>query len=111
MELPPLEHMEKKIYDMEMRLTPTTPSGDNKIVIIKIDDKSLEELGAWPWPRHIISDLVYMLHEKGTKLIEVDSINEVETFYEIREKMSLVGNAVAKAILEKCGIDSPADSN
>ena len=52
-----------------------------------------------------------MLHEKGTKLIEVDSINEVETFYEIREKMSLVGNAVAKAILEKCGIDSPADSN
>jgi xanthine dehydrogenase accessory factor len=35
---------------------------------------------------------------KGTKLVEVDSVNEVESFYTIREKMWKVGGSVIEAI-------------
>ena len=35
------------------------PSGD--IVIIGIDEKALEELGPWPWPRDVIADALMTL--------------------------------------------------
>jgi len=35
---------------------------------------------------------------KGTKLIEVDAVNDVKTFLEIREKMWLIGGVVVDAI-------------
>jgi xanthine dehydrogenase accessory factor len=35
---------------------------------------------------------------KGTKIIEVDHINQPETYYLVREKMRVVGEAVAEAI-------------
>lgn len=45
-----------------------------EIVIIDIDDKSLEELGQWPWPRKILSDLLLKIQNKNPKVIGIDII-------------------------------------
>ena len=46
------------------------PSGD--IVVIGIDDKSLDEVGRWPWPRRKHGDLIDRLHELGVERIFFD---------------------------------------
>jgi len=35
------------IYDLRLQLQPSRPYG--KIVIVDIDDRSLAEIGPWPW--------------------------------------------------------------
>lgn len=44
------------------------------IVIVDIDEKSLEELGQWPWSRDILAQLVTSLHAKGAKAIAFDGV-------------------------------------
>jgi len=85
------ESLEKVIYEIEMRLdTPRNP-GESKVAIVDIDDKSIRNLGEWPWPRHIIADMVTILKNNGAKLIGLDmifsqkeqnpSIKEIENLY------------------------------
>ena len=45
-------------------------SGD--IVLLKIDDKSLREIGNWPWPRAYHAELVDRLTAAGAKRIFFD---------------------------------------
>lgn len=49
---------------------PQTPSG--QIVIVGIDDKSLEQVGSWPWPRRRHIDMIERLHQAGAKRIFFD---------------------------------------
>ena len=48
------------LYDAHLRLS-TEPSRDDRIVIVDIDEKSLAELGRWPWSRKTVADLVQRL--------------------------------------------------
>jgi adenylate cyclase len=54
--------LELLIYDARMNLQPFVL--DKRIVIVDIDDKSLSEVGRWPWGRNIIATLVNQLSEK-----------------------------------------------
>ena len=45
-------------------------SGD--IVVVKIDDKSLHEVGNWPWPRRTDAALIDRLTEAGARTINFD---------------------------------------
>lgn len=48
-------------------------TGDrNEVIIVGIDDKSLQALGAWPWDRETFADLTRVFDEAGTKLIAYD---------------------------------------
>lgn len=49
-----LDTMELKFYDlmMELRSDPQSPSD---VVIVDIDDDSIEKLGRWPWPRSLLA--------------------------------------------------------
>jgi adenylate cyclase len=41
------------------------PGGvDRRIVVLDIDEKSLGELGRWPWPRSLMADIVNKLFDK-----------------------------------------------
>ncbi len=42
-------------YDLGVRFS-STKSANQDVVIIKIDEASLQEKGGWPWPRDIIAD-------------------------------------------------------
>lgn len=62
--------VEDKLHEMRDRLRTHAPSGD--IVVIGIDDKSLEQVGSWPWPwsRHI--KLIDRLSHAGADRIFFD---------------------------------------
>ena len=44
------------------------------VTIVDIDDKSLEKLGQWPWPRTRIADLVTDLTRLGAVVIAFDVV-------------------------------------
>jgi len=92
MSFPFFESLEKVIYEIEMRLdTPRNP-GESKVAIVNIDDKSIEEYGPWPWPRHIIADMITILKSNGAKLIGLDMIfSEKEQNPGIKEIEKLYG--------------------
>ena len=46
----------------------------SKIVIVAIDQKSINELGRWPWSRTIMAKLIEQLHNYGVKLIALDIV-------------------------------------
>jgi class 3 adenylate cyclase/CHASE2 domain-containing sensor protein len=47
---------------------------DPRIVLIDIDDSSLQAMPDWPWPRRVYADLVRTLHELGPKAIVLDLV-------------------------------------
>jgi len=65
----PFEALERFFYNAEMRLDLPTISLENKIAIVNIDAKSLQQLGPWPWPRHVIGDMIRILKNNGARLI------------------------------------------
>jgi adenylate cyclase len=54
----------------------TMPRGvDERIVILDIDEKSLGEVGRWPWSRNVMADIVGKLFERyGAQLVAFDVV-------------------------------------
>ncbi|HUU40802.1 MAG TPA: serine/threonine-protein kinase [Desulfatiglandales bacterium] len=95
------ESLEKIIYEMEMRLDAPRNPAESRVALVNIDDKSISKLGKWPWPRHIIAEMIKILKANGAKLIGLDmifsekeqnpGIQEIEILYDKirdREKVS-----------------------
>jgi adenylate cyclase len=69
---PVLEGFEAKTYDLRFELGrgPVSPSAD--IAIIAINDKSIAELGRFPWSRSTFTALVDEVHKAGAKALLMD---------------------------------------
>ncbi|MDX1609753.1 MAG: CHASE2 domain-containing protein, partial [Halofilum sp. (in: g-proteobacteria)] len=52
-----MEQLENLAYDARLNLT-LPRSVDERVVIVDIDEKSLRELGRWPWPRDTVAEIV-----------------------------------------------------
>jgi len=50
----------------------TVHAADKRLVLVEIDDRSLQELGPWPWPRARHADLIAGLSRAGAKVIVPD---------------------------------------
>jgi len=62
-EVPFITQLDNIIYDA--RLQVTMPGGvDDRIVILDIDEKSLQEIGHWPWSRAVLARLIDKLFDK-----------------------------------------------
>ena len=74
------ESIERFFYGVEMRFAISPAAGTNKIAIVNIDDKSLDELGPWPWPRSRIAEAIKKLNDNGARLIglDIDGLNNRE---------------------------------
>jgi adenylate cyclase len=58
-----LQRLDDIIYDARLRATmPRTM--DDRIVIVDLDEKSLEEVGRWPWGRHRMAEMVDDLFDR-----------------------------------------------
>ncbi|MFQ6672526.1 MAG: CHASE2 domain-containing protein, partial [Candidatus Tectimicrobiota bacterium] len=70
----PLRLAELKYYDWRYSKLrgPRAPTG--RVVICAIDEKSIDELGRWPWPRHIQADLLKAIKGYGAVAIGYDVI-------------------------------------
>lgn len=68
-----LQRMDMYLYDIRLEaLLPATPDIHPDIYIADIDEKSLAELGRWPWSRIIVAQLVEELARAGVKVAAFD---------------------------------------
>ncbi|MDD2741413.1 MAG: adenylate/guanylate cyclase domain-containing protein [Rhodocyclaceae bacterium] len=59
-EIPFVSVLDAYLYDARLRLTmPGTV--DDRVVIVDLDEKSLAEVGRWPWGRNVLAELVTRL--------------------------------------------------
>lgn len=66
--------LEAKLYDTRLRFTAPN-KGDERIVILDIDEKSLKEEGRWPWGRDRLALLMDKLFDKyGVAVVGFDIV-------------------------------------
>ncbi|MEM7634396.1 MAG: CHASE2 domain-containing protein, partial [Pseudomonadota bacterium] len=60
----PLETLRLKTFDLyQIALAPKpTPQ---QVIIVDIDEKSLNELGQWPWPRSTLAKIIDKVGQAG----------------------------------------------
>lgn len=54
-----IQRVENAFYDLRMKAQPSV--WDPRIVILNIDEKSIAEIGRWPWGRDVFADLIVKL--------------------------------------------------
>jgi PAS domain S-box-containing protein len=68
----PLWRFDSAVYDLLLRLSERPAPND--IVIVAIDEASLERHGRWPWPRSLHARLVDQLRRDGARVIGLDIV-------------------------------------
>lgn len=92
-----LDMMELKAYDLRFKSRGDLKPG-GEVAIAVIDEKSLDVLGRWPWPRSTIAQLVGRLSEGGARVIGFDIV-----FSEPEENSFLRNANLIKRKLEERG--------
>lgn len=109
-------NIEAVTYDLRCRLFARPELADPGVVIIGLDDSSLESMGwlGWPWPRQIWADLSAFLAENGAKALFFDMTFETSSMYGAFED-SLFGTVskeiptvfIARLLLDAGGAQVP----
>jgi serine/threonine-protein kinase len=76
-----------------LKFAPEEKQDASHVVLINIDDKSLARLGSWPWPRHLIAEMIDILKESGVKLVGLN--------VPLLEKQANLGLQVLRSFYEK----------
>ncbi len=104
-----LRFMELKALDLRMVSRGNLSSG-GETVIVAIDEKSLSEIGRWPWPRTVMARLVDQLNAYGAKAVgfdivfsEPDDNTSLKTIAELSKEIEKIGlqNAKLKGLIER----------
>src|SRR5580765_7975074 len=60
-------------YDELLRHT-ARPPATGRVSIVAVDEKSIAEIGQWPWRRDVVAELVERLRDLGARVIAFDII-------------------------------------
>lgn len=71
-QVPLLEKAERALFILESRLSLSERHNDQEIVLVDVDERSIQVLGSWPWPRQLLAEMVELLNRGGAKLISLD---------------------------------------
>ena len=92
-----LRFMELKALDLRMFSRGKLPPG-GETVIAAIDEKSLSELGRWPWPRTNLAQLIDKLKRYGAKAVgfdivfsEPDQNSSLKTIIDLSKEVKKIG--------------------
>jgi adenylate cyclase len=78
-DLPFLRFMELKSLDLRMVSRGHLPTG-GEVVIATVDEKSLSEIGRWPWSRAVTARFIDILKGYGAKGVLTSSLpNRIKT--------------------------------
>ncbi len=60
-------------YDLQFSLL-SQPAPSWVPIIVDVDDRSLEQVGQWPWPRHRVAELLSSLADAGVAAVGIDAL-------------------------------------
>src|ERR1700747_3486090 len=60
-------------FDLVERVWPRA-SDSARVVIVDIDDKSLAKYGQWPWPWHLVAELVRRIAQGKPQVLGIDIV-------------------------------------
>ncbi|MEQ9559229.1 MAG: adenylate/guanylate cyclase domain-containing protein [Rhodospirillales bacterium] len=72
----PVQFMRLKGFDFYQQMKPREipPPERKPVTIIDLDEKSLGEVGQWPWPRNVIAQMVENLMKMGAAVVAFDIV-------------------------------------
>lgn len=87
-----MRNLEAVTYDTRCRMSPAPELADPKVIIIALNESSLESMDwlGWPWPRELWADLAGFLADQGAKALFFDITFETSSMYGALED-SLLG--------------------
>lgn len=86
------QRLDAKLLDETSHWRLSQPSG--QIVLVEIDDRSLAQVGNWPWDRTLHADLLNKLSQVQSKMVVYDILFLEPTTAEIDDQLA---NAIANA--------------
>ena len=88
-----------KLKSFDYQLQKEEPYVDNNLVYVTLGEASIEANGQWPWPRDLISNLIWELRENGAGVIVLPVLfSEADRFLKDEEFMeTLYQNGVVIA--------------
>lgn len=78
-----MRNLEAVTYDARCRMAGTPEMADPKVIIIALNESSLESMDwiGWPWPREIWADLSGYLADQGARALFFDITFETSSIY------------------------------
>jgi adenylate cyclase len=72
----PVEFLRVKTFDIFQQIKPRDipPPARKPVTIIDLDERSLAEIGQWPWPRDKVAQMVKNLQDMGALLVAFDIV-------------------------------------
>ena len=114
-QLPGMDALARGLYDARQRWL-MQPAAESRIVIVDIDERSLAQVGHWPWSRQRIAELIQVLvRERGATTVAMDMVfaeptgapNAVGLPIEDRAQALLKTDPSFAAALRRWLMDSP----
>ncbi|MEW6667237.1 MAG: serine/threonine-protein kinase [Thermodesulfobacteriota bacterium] len=68
----PLESVDRALYDVGVKFTRAGKAASVPVALVMVDERSAQRLGPWPWPRHILAEMITLLGSQGAKVVGVD---------------------------------------
>lgn len=65
------KRLDDATYDVVVRMAGTKPP-DPSVVIVDVDERSLDAVGQWPWRRDVVGRLLTRLRDAGAAVIAID---------------------------------------
>ena len=97
-----MQSLERKAYDIGVRASSRTPS--DKIAVIAIDERSIANLGRWPWPRETQAKMLDLLAAGHAKVVGNTSL-----FFEPQVDAGLEYINKASALLDASTLKNSPD--
>src|SRR5512146_309013 len=98
--IPGIRDSQVRLTDSYFRLAPG-PQQQSPVVVVLIDDQSLQKYGRWPWSRALLARLTSNLSQAGAQVIGLDIL--------LSEPQSQAADAVLAAALKTSGRTVIAD--
>ena len=113
--IPFLELVELKAYDLHFSAKSKSEVG-TEVVIVTVDEKSIDKLGRWPWPRSTMAELLDSLKSYGASVVafdivfsEPDNTSGAAYYEELKDTLVTRGFDVAP-IIEKLKVERDNDA-
>ncbi|CAB5154774.1 Protein kinase [Olavius algarvensis associated proteobacterium Delta 3] len=93
-----LDGLDLKLYDVMMGFR-SDPESSSEIVMVDIDDDSIEKLGRWPWPRTLIAEGIDKINAGNPRVIGLNFVfsepEDSSGLQELRDLEQIIRSASA----------------